>query len=543
MADIFISYKREEAEHARRLAGVLETLGFSVWWDTALISGDQFRDVIREMITQCSAVVVLWSPQSVKSRFVVDEASYADRQNKLLPAILARCELPFGFGQHHADSLQGWTGQINHSGFQRLLRAIESRTGKQAQMGAGEPGSSPAQKREIAAFQMAASLRSAAAWNKFLEDYPGSGFRGFVETQLAELSSVGATGADRAEAGASSARAASPRAVAIAAAAVAAIAIVYAIANGWFTDKPPPQETIVAAPAQPSAPVEKKPVPAETKPAPVESKAMPVESKPVPVQKKPAPKPAATAPAPRTPDDIAWADASALNTEAAYRDYLIKFVSGAHRSQALEALDAIVTARETAKLPPFSVERAPPTYRTLIENAREREERALKLAAEAREVLPKADAAAARARAGEKGTTVTSDGKVRIEAELDRGTGYGVMTFLTGLHAGASWHGRWENGEIAGTGVYIYEDISAAQRFLGDADMRSGVVEWRNGEVDAGDIGEDGRLGNMGVKRLPDGRRLEGYWTAGRVATQGARWNADGSLDYVGIWPVGKPDY
>lgn len=536
MADIFISYKREEAEHARRLAGVLDTLGFAVWWDTALISGDQFRDVIREMITQCSAVVVLWSPQSVKSRFVVDEASYADRQNKLLPAVLARCDLPFGFGQQHADSLEGWTGQVNHAGFQRLLRAIETRTGKQARMSAGEPGSSAAQKREIAALQMAASLRSAAAWNKFLEDYPGSGFRGFIATQVAELSAAGATGAGTAEPNEKPTRALPTRAISIAAVAVAAIAIVYAVASGRFNGKPavseqpPTQETVAVAPAP-------------TAPGAVEKKPVPVEKKSAPAAKKPAPKPVTVTPAPSTPDDIAWAEASALKTEAAYRDYLIKFVSGVHRTQALEALDAIVTAREIAKLPPFSLERAPEYVRTALHNARVAEEKAVKLAMEARDILPKADAAAARARAGEKGTTVTSDGKVRIEAELNGGNGYGVMTFLTGLHAGASWHGRWEDGEIAGAGVYVYEDISAAARYLGDADMRLGVVEWRNGELDAGQLGDDGRLGNMGVKRLPDGRRLEGYWTGGRVATQGARWNADGSLDYAGIWPEGKPDY
>ena len=96
MADIFISYKREEAGQAGRLAHVLEQFGYSVWWDVALLSGDEYRDVIAEMIDKCAAVIVLWSPLAVRSTFVRSEASYAQRQDKLLPAMLEACHLPLG---------------------------------------------------------------------------------------------------------------------------------------------------------------------------------------------------------------------------------------------------------------------------------------------------------------------------------------------------------------------------------------------------------------------------------------------------------------
>ena len=113
MADIFISYKREEAEQARRLSSVLEQFGFSVWWDSALLSGEEFRDVIREMIDNSTIVIVLWSPLAVTSRFVVDEATHAQRTDKLLPVFLEECELPFGFGNQHADNLSTWDGQLS----------------------------------------------------------------------------------------------------------------------------------------------------------------------------------------------------------------------------------------------------------------------------------------------------------------------------------------------------------------------------------------------------------------------------------------------
>ena len=186
MADIFISYKREEADKARLLAKGLEHFGFTVWWDVALLSGDEFRDAIVEMIDKCKAVIVLWSPASIKSKFVIDEASYAQRQDKLLPAMLEETDLPFGFGSDHADSLVGWTGQVNHDGFKRLLAAVEHKTGKHASIGEMAAGSAR-EKAEITAFQAAAKLKSYGAWTKFLKDYPGTVFRNFIEAQMVEL--------------------------------------------------------------------------------------------------------------------------------------------------------------------------------------------------------------------------------------------------------------------------------------------------------------------------------------------------------------------
>ncbi|MBL4869910.1 MAG: SUMF1/EgtB/PvdO family nonheme iron enzyme [Robiginitomaculum sp.] len=185
MADIFISYKREEADTAETLANTFEQLGFSVWWDVGLLAGDEFREVIREMIDKSKVVIVLWSPLAVLSKFVVDEATHAQRLDKLLPALLESCELPFGFGSHHADSLEEWDGQINHKGFSRLLQSVERKIEKKARFG-GIQGSSPAQKAEMAAFQTVAKLDSKQAWIKFLCDYPGTSFRGFIETHIGE---------------------------------------------------------------------------------------------------------------------------------------------------------------------------------------------------------------------------------------------------------------------------------------------------------------------------------------------------------------------
>ena len=43
MADIFISYSKQGQDEAHLLATFLEAEGYSVWWDTSLLSGENFR--------------------------------------------------------------------------------------------------------------------------------------------------------------------------------------------------------------------------------------------------------------------------------------------------------------------------------------------------------------------------------------------------------------------------------------------------------------------------------------------------------------------
>lgn len=46
MADVFISYAREDRARAKRLAGALEARGLSVWWDREILAGQAFDEVI-----------------------------------------------------------------------------------------------------------------------------------------------------------------------------------------------------------------------------------------------------------------------------------------------------------------------------------------------------------------------------------------------------------------------------------------------------------------------------------------------------------------
>ena len=65
MADIFISYASKDRDEARLLAAFLEAEGYSVWWDTSLLSGENFRKTIMTELCRARATVVIWTESSI----------------------------------------------------------------------------------------------------------------------------------------------------------------------------------------------------------------------------------------------------------------------------------------------------------------------------------------------------------------------------------------------------------------------------------------------------------------------------------------------
>lgn len=74
MTDVFISYRRTDLELVKRLAERLKSRGYSVWYDIALDAGHGYRAQIQSALQRAEIVVVLWTPQAVKSPWVKDEA-------------------------------------------------------------------------------------------------------------------------------------------------------------------------------------------------------------------------------------------------------------------------------------------------------------------------------------------------------------------------------------------------------------------------------------------------------------------------------------
>ena len=108
MPDIFLSYNREDQTVARRFAEGFAAEGFEVWWDTTLRAGEAYDQVTEKALKTAKAVVVLWSKQSVDSRWVRAEATLADRQKTLVPVTIEPCERPIMFELTQTADLAHW---------------------------------------------------------------------------------------------------------------------------------------------------------------------------------------------------------------------------------------------------------------------------------------------------------------------------------------------------------------------------------------------------------------------------------------------------
>lgn len=95
---VFISYAHKDRDVASGLAKALEDHAVVAWWDTNLVAGEVFPDVLMREIDRSDAVLVLWSSASVTSRFVRDEAERGLSQNKLIPISVDGTNPPLGFG-------------------------------------------------------------------------------------------------------------------------------------------------------------------------------------------------------------------------------------------------------------------------------------------------------------------------------------------------------------------------------------------------------------------------------------------------------------
>ncbi|MGZ9220152.1 MAG: toll/interleukin-1 receptor domain-containing protein, partial [Candidatus Binatia bacterium] len=106
MADIFISYANEDRETAGHLARALESAGMSVWWDRRIPAGRTWRAVLEEALQGMRCLIVLWSQNSLKSPWVLEEAEEARRLEKLLfPVLIETVAPPVGFRAIQAANL------------------------------------------------------------------------------------------------------------------------------------------------------------------------------------------------------------------------------------------------------------------------------------------------------------------------------------------------------------------------------------------------------------------------------------------------------
>ena len=127
--DIFLSYNREDQAVARRFAEAFESEGFRVWWDTTLRAGEAYDEVTETALRTAKAVVVLWSPRSVVSRWVRAEATLADRNRTLVPCTIEPCDRPIMFELTQTAELSHWDGKPADAAWRAFLADVRRLVG------------------------------------------------------------------------------------------------------------------------------------------------------------------------------------------------------------------------------------------------------------------------------------------------------------------------------------------------------------------------------------------------------------------------------
>jgi TolB-like protein len=130
--DIFLSYNREDQAVARLFAEAFEREGFTVWWDVTLRSGEEYDKVTEDALNAAKAVVVLWSPNAVESRWVRAEATQAQRNGTLVPAMIAACKRPIMFELTQTAELAHWRGDRRDKAWAAFLVDVKRLIAKDA---------------------------------------------------------------------------------------------------------------------------------------------------------------------------------------------------------------------------------------------------------------------------------------------------------------------------------------------------------------------------------------------------------------------------
>ncbi|MBU6165580.1 MAG: TIR domain-containing protein [Alphaproteobacteria bacterium] len=136
--DIFISYSSDDRARAKLFADAFAAAGLNVWWDAGLRAGDAYDQKIEQALRAARAVVVLWSPTSVASRWVRAEATLADRNRTLVPATIEPCEKPIMFELTQTADLSHWRGDLSDRAWLAFLDDVRRMAARAA------PSASPA---------------------------------------------------------------------------------------------------------------------------------------------------------------------------------------------------------------------------------------------------------------------------------------------------------------------------------------------------------------------------------------------------------------
>lgn len=135
MPAVFLSYNRSDITRIMPIIHALQREGVWPWYDRRELAQAEWRNTIPKKISDAAATVVFWTPNSVESKTVREEADLARRQDKLIQVSLG-APPAFSFAEENAElfdladifnrSMPGWPGFLNE--VKKYLRKVDPNT-------------------------------------------------------------------------------------------------------------------------------------------------------------------------------------------------------------------------------------------------------------------------------------------------------------------------------------------------------------------------------------------------------------------------------
>ena len=144
MADVFVSYARSDKARVAPLVSAIEAQGWSVWWDPEIAPGQEFDRQIAAELKLASAVLVVWTPNSVESRWVRGEAREAAERGILVPVRFENASLPIDVRAFHTTDLDDSAKGARSPQVHEMLRALGAMIARQRAPQSATASSRPA---------------------------------------------------------------------------------------------------------------------------------------------------------------------------------------------------------------------------------------------------------------------------------------------------------------------------------------------------------------------------------------------------------------
>ena len=156
MADVFVSYSRCDKARVAPLVSAIQAQGWDVWWDPAILPGQEFDRQIDAEQKNAAAVLVVWTPNSVDSRWVRGEARDAADRGILVPVRFEGAILPIDVRAFHTIDLDDATATVGSPQVDEMLHALDGQIARHK----GQP-SPPAKPTPLAPVAGVSSTRVA----------------------------------------------------------------------------------------------------------------------------------------------------------------------------------------------------------------------------------------------------------------------------------------------------------------------------------------------------------------------------------------------